>query len=147
MYADKPYLLITFCRASSAIYLPSRSNKESDFAIKIGSSIARRYCAFPMYPSLYILPKIQFLRTDDRSGERMGLIREGNCADEAIKADSAKESSSIDFAKYLSAAASTPYALFPRKIVFKYKENISSFDAMLSSSKAKYISLILRRIF
>ena len=31
--------------------------------------------------------------------------------------------------------------------MFKYKANISSFDAILSSSNAKYISLILRRIF
>ncbi len=31
-----------------------------------------------MYPSLYMRPKIQFLRTIERSGERIGLMREGN---------------------------------------------------------------------
>ena len=59
-------------------------------------------------PSLYMRPKIQFLLTIERSGERIGLMREGNCAEEASKAASANVSSLIDFAKYLSAAASTP---------------------------------------
>ena len=73
----------------------------------------------------------------DLSGDLIGLILEGSCAEDAIKADSARVNSFIDLEKYLFAAASTPYERLPKKIVFRYREKISSLLAELSSSKAR----------
>ena len=44
-------------------------------------------------------------------------MRDGSCAEAAINAASSRLSSSTDFPKYTSAADSTPYALFPKKVM------------------------------
>ena len=90
------------------MYRPSNAKLESNCVKLIGSDLAIKNCALPIYPSLYILPKIQLRRIIDLSGERIGLILEGSCAEDAINADSARVNSLIDLEKYLFAAASTP---------------------------------------
>jgi hypothetical protein len=97
-----------------------------------------------MSPESNIARKTAFRRATASAGRLNGSNTEGACGSPARSAACTRFSSWDEREKYVCAAASMPYAWFPKYTWFRYVSRILSFDHEESSLSARQASFALR---